>query len=242
MIQILDEFLKVYPAYAQRSEAMEMKSHYLLTLSPKFSQLTLSFACNYINTNSTTPTPEIHHPIISVNREESGSESSPPSLSDHDTAPSTGSGGRLDDVEFRGENSVMELGEPFVLGFSSGDMTQSFPLQSSCSRNRSTSNNNTKEDRLKDELNLRGECAHLSEEAPTSLGDSADEWATLSSPRINESDDRSASLITTISPDPMDELYVNFVLPRGEYIKQFSLRVVAVKNQISTFLNQLNLR
>jgi len=80
-----------------------------------------------------------------VNREGGGSESSPPSLSDLGIAPTTGSGSQLDHVGFRGGDCHMEPGEPFALGFSSGDVSQSLPFQSSGSRNRSYSNNNTKE-------------------------------------------------------------------------------------------------
>jgi len=84
----------------------------------------------------------------------------------------------LDHVGFRGEDCDMEPGEPFALGFSSGDVSQALTPQSSGSRNRSYSNINTKEDRLEDELNLRGECAHSSVVAPPSFGASAGEWAT----------------------------------------------------------------
>jgi len=94
----------------------------------------------------------------------------------------------------------------FVLGQSPGDRTHFFPLRSSGSRNRSVTTNNTKEDRSDDKFHLSRECAHSLEEAPTSQGASADEWATCFPQRINGSEDRSTTLITTLSPDPLDEL------------------------------------
>jgi len=216
-----------------------MKSRW--SFSPNFYQLPKSSSNNDIIEHmyppchdNTTPSPVIYHPIISDNREGSGSESSPPShYSDLGIAPSAGSGGRVDHVGFRCENGDTEPGEPFVLGFSSGDGSQFLPLQSSGSFNRSYSNNNTKKDRLEDELNLRGECAHSSAVAPTSLGASVDEWATCFSPRIKESADRSASLITASSPDPLDDLHMSFIPPGATYTKQldFPHLVVLAKTQ-----------
>jgi len=56
------------------------------------------------------------------------------------------------------------------------------------------------------------------------------------SQRINESDDRSASLITTISPYPLDELRVNFVPPGVAYTKQldFPHLVDLAKTQVAS--------
>jgi len=143
-----------------------------------------------------------YHPNISVNREGSGSESSPPSLSDQDIAPTTLSGGRLDHEDGMREKGEMKPGDPFVLGPSPGDMTPISPIQSSGSRNRSESNNNTKEDRLEGDLTLRGKClAHSSADAPMSQGASAVEGTTRLPQRVNKSEDWSASPKTTCAPE-----------------------------------------
>ena len=159
-----------------------------------------------------------YHPTISVNREGSGSDSSPPTLSDQDTAPTTLSGGRLDNEDWMGEKGGMKPGDPFVLGPSPDDMTPVSPLQSSGSRNRPDFNNNTKEDRSDGDLTLRGKClAHSSADAPMSQGASADEGTTHLPPRVSESEDQSASPITTRAPDLLNG---RLVQPRDEYMTQ----------------------
>jgi len=66
-----------------------------------------------------------------------------------------------------------------------------------------------------------GEClAHSFAEAPTSHRASADKGATCFSQRINEYDDRSATLITTLAPDTPNELKGRFVQPGVEYLTQ----------------------
>jgi len=151
-----------------------IKASWSSSPNPNFYQITNVSKCKYTDTNTCMYTPcyqhnldtqlcdnlyddtntfthlkhtliNKYHPTISVNREGSGSDSSPPTLSDQDTAPTTLSGGRLDNEDWMGEKGGMKPGDPFVLGPSPDDMTPVSPLQSSGSRNRPDFNNNTKE-------------------------------------------------------------------------------------------------
>jgi len=113
----------------------------------------------------------------------------------------------LDHADFKGVHCDKKQGKPFVLGFSSGEMSQFLPLQSSGSRNRSDSNNNTKEDRSDGNLTLREEClAQLTTEAPTSLGASAVEGATCFPLRTNEPNDRPATQPDTIAEEKTESV------------------------------------
>jgi len=88
------------------------------------------------------------------------------------------------------------------LSFSSGDVSQCLPLQSSGSRTRSAFNNNTKEGRLDGNLTGRREplVLLLSAEAPTSQGASK-EGATCFLQRIKEADDRPKTQLANIATE-----------------------------------------
>jgi len=218
-----------------------MKSKWSSSLNPNFYQTPNIYECKYTDTNNCIYTLcyqnnldtqlcenlsdyintfthllntliNKYHPTISVNREGVGvSPLLPPFLTriqllllclgaNWTTWTAVGKTGKLNQG---------------IQGFSPDDMTQFFPFQSSSSRNRSAFNNNTKEDRSDGNLTFRGGgcLAHLFAEAPISQRAFAVEGATRFSQRINESEDRSASLLTTLALDTPNDLKGHSVQP-----------------------------
>jgi len=131
ILQLLNDFLTLFPEYRQHPETIAMKARWSSTFNPNFYQtpdipdfkhthtnncvynhcyqnnLDTQLCDNPYDDTNTFIHPKYtlinkYHPTISVNLEGSGSDSSPPSLSGQDIAPTTLSGGRLDNVNCRG--------------------------------------------------------------------------------------------------------------------------------------------